>query len=77
MLESTITTLTGVAAGVAVVLVSMAGAGSDPAGGPLVIPWDQAGLVLGGGVALGLIGTLLPAALTARALLTSLAGLRE
>jgi hypothetical protein len=48
------------------VLTSLAGTVSDPNGGPLVVPWDQASLVLGGGFLLGLIGgTLVPAALSA------------
>jgi putative ABC transport system permease protein len=76
-LESLLTTLAGVGAGIAVVLVSLSGAGSDPAGGPLVVPWDQASLVVAGGIALGLIGTLVPAAFVGRARLTALAGLRE
>jgi putative ABC transport system permease protein len=66
-LESLLTTLAGIGAGIAVVLVSLAGAGSDPAGGPLVVPWDQAGLVVAGGITLGLIGTLVPAAFVGRA----------
>jgi putative ABC transport system permease protein len=76
-LESLVTTLTGIGVGAAVVLASLAGAGSDPDGGPLVIPWDQAGLVIAGAGALGLIGTLVPAVLVGRARLTALAGLRE
>jgi putative ABC transport system permease protein len=76
-LESVLTTLAGIGVGIAVVLTSLAGAGSDPNGGPLVVPWDQATLVLGGGFLLGLIGTLVPAALVGRARLTALAGLRE
>jgi putative ABC transport system permease protein len=76
-LESLSTTLVGIGIGVVVVLVSLAGAGSDPKGGELVIPWGQAGLVLAGAVALGLLGTLLPAAFTGRARLTAMAGLRE
>jgi putative ABC transport system permease protein len=76
-LESLITTLAGIAVGIAVALTSLAGVGSDPNGGPLVVPWDQAALVLVGAVALGLIGTLIPAALVGRARLTALAGLRE
>ena len=76
-LESLITTLAGIAVGITVALTSLAGVGSDPNGGPLVVPWDQAALVLGGAVALGLIGTLIPAALVGRARLTALAGLRE
>jgi hypothetical protein len=59
------------------VLASLAGAGSDPEGGPLVVPTGQAGLVLAGGLALGLISTLAPAAMVARTRLTALAGLRE
>jgi putative ABC transport system permease protein len=77
ILESLLTTLAGIAVGIAVALTSLAGAGSDPNGGPLVVPWGQASLVLGGGFLLGLIGTLLPAALVGRARLTALAGLRE
>jgi ABC-type lipoprotein export system ATPase subunit len=76
-LESLVTTLTGIGIGAAVVFASLAGAGSDPDGGPLVIPWDQAGLVIAGAAAIGLIGTLVPAALVGRARLTALAGLRE
>jgi putative ABC transport system permease protein len=76
-LESLLTTLAGIGVGVAVVLGSLAGVGGDPGGGALVIPWGQAGLVLGGAVALGLSGTLLPAAIAGRARLTALAGLRE
>jgi putative ABC transport system permease protein len=76
-LESLLTALTGIGIGIAVVFVSLARAGSDPRGGALVIPWGQAGLVLAGAVALGLLGTLLPAALAGRARLTALAGLRE
>jgi putative ABC transport system permease protein len=51
--------------------------GDDPNGGPLVIPLGQAALVLAVGAALGLLGTLVPAALTRGARLTALAGLRE
>jgi putative ABC transport system permease protein len=76
-LESLVTTLTGIGIGASVVFASLAGAGSDPDGGPLVIPWDQAGLVIAGAAAIGLIGTLVPAALVGRARLTALAGLRE
>jgi putative ABC transport system permease protein len=76
-LESLVATLAGIGIGIAVVLASLAGVGSDPKGGPLVIPWGQAGLVLGGALALGLLGTLLPAACAGRARLTALAGLRE
>jgi putative ABC transport system permease protein len=75
-LESLLTTLAGIGIGVAVVLVSLSGAPNDPRGGMLVIPWGQAGLVLGGALALGLLGTLLPAAFVGRARLTALAGLR-
>lgn len=76
-LDSLLTTVAGAAVGSLVVLASMAGAGSDPTGGALAIPWGQAGLVLGGGLALGLVGALLPAALIGRAPLTALAGVRE
>jgi putative ABC transport system permease protein len=76
-LESLVTTLAGIAVGIAVTLTVLSRAGSDPGGGPLVVPWGQAGLVLAGAVALGLIGTLVPAALVGRARLTALAGLRE
>ena len=58
-------------------IVSLADAGSDPSGGSLAVPLGQAGLVLGGAMALGLLGTLLPAAVIGRAPLTALAGLRE
>jgi putative ABC transport system permease protein len=76
-LETIVTTLAGIAVGVAVVLASLARVGDDPSGGPLVVPSAQAGLIVAGAVALGLIGTLLPAALVGRARLTALAGLRE
>jgi len=76
-LDSLLTTVAGAAVGSLVVLASLAGAGSDPTGGPLAIPWGQAGLVLGGGLTLGLVGALLPAALIGRAPLTALAGARE
>jgi putative ABC transport system permease protein len=76
-IEATVTTLTGIAVGAAVALASVARVGDDPAGGPLTIPWGQAGLVLAGAAAVGLTGTLIPAALAGRARLTALAGLRE
>jgi putative ABC transport system permease protein len=76
-LESLLATLAGLAAGAAIVAASLAGAGSDPIGGSLVVPIGQATVVLGGAVALGLVGTLLPATLISRAPLTALAGLRE
>jgi putative ABC transport system permease protein len=60
-----------------VALASLVRVGDDPSGGPLTIPRGQAGLVLGGPAAVGLIGTLIPAALAGRARLTALAGLRE
>lgn len=75
--ETIVTTLAGIAVGVAVALAALVRVGDDPTGGPLVIPWDQAGLIVAGAVALGLIGTLVPAALVGRARLTALAGLRE
>ena len=76
-LETIVTTLAGIAAGAAVALAALIRVGDDPTGGPLVIPWDQTGLVVAGAVALGPIGTLVPAALVGRARLTALAGLRE
>jgi putative ABC transport system permease protein len=76
-LESLVIALAGVGVGVGVVLASLAGAGSDPTGGPLVVPLGQAGLVLGGAALLGIIGMLLPAALIGPPRLTALAGLWE
>ena len=76
-LESLLATLAGLVAGAGIVAASLAEAGHDPTGGSLMIPLGQAGLVLGGAVALGLLGTLLPAAVIGRAPLTALAGLRE
>jgi putative ABC transport system permease protein len=76
-IEAIVTTLTGIAVGAAVTLASLARVGNDPFGGPLAIPWGQAGLVLAGAAAVGLIGTLIPAALAGRARLTALAGVRE
>jgi putative ABC transport system permease protein len=76
-LESLLATLAGLVAGAGIVAASLAEAGHDPTGGSLMIPLGQAGLVLGGAVALGLLGTLLPAAVVGRAPLTALAGLRE
>lgn len=76
-LESIFTTVAGVAVGAIVVVASLAGVGSDPTGGPLVIPWGQAGLVLAGGATLGLVGMLLPAAVVGGAPLAELANMRE
>jgi putative ABC transport system permease protein len=76
-LESLLATLAGLAAGAGIVAVSMAGVGSDPTGGSLAVPVGQAGLVLGGAMLLGLLGTLLPAAVIGQTPLTALAGLRE
>jgi putative ABC transport system permease protein len=56
---------------------SLAGSGDDPSDGPLVIPLGPAGFVVAGAVALGLIATLVPAALVGRARLTALAGPRK
>jgi hypothetical protein len=42
-----------------------------------MVPLGQAGLVLGGAIALGLLGTLVPAAVIGRAPLTALAGVRD
>jgi putative ABC transport system permease protein len=75
--EAIVTTLAGIAVGAAVTLASLARVGDDPSGGPLVVPWEQTGLVLAGAVAIGLIGTLVPAALFGRARLSALAGVRE
>ena len=76
-LESLLATLAGLAAGAAIVAAALADASSDPLGTSLAVPLGQAGLVLGGAAALGLLGTLLPAAVIGRAPLTALAGLRE
>ena len=76
-LESLFTTAAGIAVGIVVTVVSLAGARSDPTGGPLAIPLGQATLVLAGAAALGLLGTLVPAALVGRARLTAFAGSRE
>jgi putative ABC transport system permease protein len=76
-LESLLIALAGVGVGVGIVFASLAHAGSDPTGGPLVVPLGQAGLVLGGAALLGIIGMLVPAALIDRARLTALAGLKE
>jgi len=76
-IESLLATLAGLAVGAGIVAASLANAGSDPSGGPLSVPLGQAGLVLGGAAALGLLGSLLPAAVIGRAPLTALAGLRE
>jgi len=76
-LESLLATLAGLVAGAGIVAASLAEAGHDPTGGSLMIPLGQAGLVLGGAVALGQLGTLLPAAVIGRAPLTALAGVRE
>jgi hypothetical protein len=58
--ETVVTTLAGIAVGVAVTLAPLARVGDDPSGGRLVIPSAQAALVLAGAVALGLVGTLTP-----------------
>ena len=76
-LESLLTTVAGIAIGSLVALISLAGAGSDSAGGPLAIPLGQMALVLGGAVALGFVGTLVPAGLVGRARLSAFAGARE
>ena len=76
-LESVLTTAAGIAVGGVVTLISLAGAGSDPTGGSLAVPLGQAALVLGGAAALGLAGTLVPAALVGRARLTAFAGAGE
>ena len=73
-LESLVTTLVGIGVGLGVAVAALAYHASDPAGGPLVFGWDQLGLVAGGALVLGLLGTLLPAALVGRAPLTAVAG---
>jgi putative ABC transport system permease protein len=60
VLESLVTTLVGIAVGIVVTLASLAYHRSDHNGGPLVVPWGHAGLVAAGGLALGLMSTLLP-----------------
>lgn len=73
-LESLVTTLVGIGVGLGVAVAALAYHASDPAGGPLAFRWDQLGLVAGGALVLGLVGTLLPAALVGRAPLTAVAG---
>jgi putative ABC transport system permease protein len=75
-LESLLATVAGLAVGAGIVVASLAEAGSDPSGGALAFPLGQGGLVVGGAIALGLIGTLLPAAVTGFAPLTAL-GIRD
>ena len=76
-LETLFATVAGIAVGALVALTSLVGAGSDPAGGPLAVPLGQVALVLGAAVALGFVGTLVPAGLVGRARLTAFAGARE
>jgi putative ABC transport system permease protein len=76
-LEASVTTLAGIMVGAAVALGSLVQVGDDPSGGPLVVPWEEAGLAVAGAIAVGLIGTLVPAALVGRARITALAGLLE
>jgi putative ABC transport system permease protein len=75
-LESLLATVVGLAVGAGIVVASLAEAGSDPTGGTLAVPLGQAGLVVGGAIALGLVGTLLPAAVIGYAPLTAL-GIRD
>jgi putative ABC transport system permease protein len=75
-LESLLATVAGLAVGAGIVVASLAEAGSDPTGGTLAVPLGQAGLVVGGAIALGLVGTLLPAAVIGCAPLTAL-GIRD
>jgi len=77
IIKALATTAVGVAGGVAIVTASLAGIGNDSQAGSLVIPLGQTASVLALGTALGLLGTLLPAALVGRARLTANAGLRE
>ncbi len=58
-------------------IASLSGIGDDEQADALVIPRGQTGLVLVLGIGLGLLGTLLPAALVGCAPLTSNAALRE
>jgi putative ABC transport system permease protein len=76
-LEALTVALVGVAGGVAVVAVSMAGVGADPSAGGLVVPPGEVGAILAGAAALGLAGMLVPAAIAARAPLAAGAGMRE
>ena len=76
-IEALATTAVGIAGGIAIVMASLAGLGNDEQAGSLVIPFGQTTFVLVLGAALGLLGTLLPAALVGRARLTANAGLRE
>jgi putative ABC transport system permease protein len=71
-LESALATLAGTLVGGAVALISLSGAESDPAGGPLAIPSRQTVLVLGGAAVLGLAAALLPATLIHRSRLAAL-----
>jgi putative ABC transport system permease protein len=73
-----LTTAAGIAVGSVVVLVSLAGAASDPTGGPLAVPFGDGPVPSpAAGLALGLVGALLPAALIGRAPLTALADARQ
>jgi putative ABC transport system permease protein len=65
-LEAAATSLVAIVVGTVVAFASLINAADDPTGGSLAIPWHDLGLVLGGGVALGLLGMLVPAALVAR-----------
>jgi putative ABC transport system permease protein len=76
-LEAGLATLAGIAAGALVALVSLSGAPSDPAGGPLAVPLGQTLLVLGGAAALGLSAALVPSALVRRPSLAAVASVRE
>jgi putative ABC transport system permease protein len=76
-LEALVAALVGVAVGVAVALGSLVHAPDDPEGGPLAVAWHSFGLVLAGGLALGLVGMLVPAVLVGRARITAHAGLRD
>jgi putative ABC transport system permease protein len=76
-LEALVVALVGIAVGVAVALGSLVHAPDDPDGGPLAVAWHSFGLVLAGGLALGLVGMLVPAALVGRGRITAHAGLRD
>jgi putative ABC transport system permease protein len=65
-LEAAAISLVAISIGTIVAFASLINADDDPLGGALALPWRELGLVLAGGVALGLLGTLVPATLVAR-----------
>jgi hypothetical protein len=62
-LEAAATSLVAIVIGSIVAFASLTHAADDPTGGLLAIPWRQLSLVLGGGIALGLLSMIVPAAL--------------